>query len=173
MAAYASGYTSNMSQLENTLGGADGFSISAGLDSLNAALNDATVKPESIPYRQQIINESEALARRFNTLTESLHNQHKDMSDQRNAALNHANSLMENIAKVNKQLVEMQGTGGNPSQLMDERDKLIGELSQTIEIRTTEQPDGSVQVTLTSGQPLVMGTDHANSQPFQTLVTLT
>ncbi|HHF2871338.1 TPA: flagellar hook-associated protein FlgK [Vibrio diabolicus] len=159
MAAYASGYTSNMSQLENTLG-ADGFSISAGLDSLNAALNDATVKPESIPYRQQIINESEALARRFNTLTESLHNQHKDMSDQRNAALNHANSLMENIAKVNKQLVEMQGTGGNPSQLMDERDKLIGELSQTIEIRTTEQPDGSVQVTLTSGQPLVMGTDH-------------
>ncbi|MCV5664709.1 flagellar hook-associated protein FlgK, partial [Escherichia coli] len=65
-----------MSQLENTLG-ADGFSISAGLDSLNAALNDATVKPESIPYRQQIINESEALARRFNTLTESLYNQHK------------------------------------------------------------------------------------------------
>ncbi len=159
MAAYASGYTSNMSQLENTLG-ADGFSISAGLDSLNAALNDATVKPESIPYRQQIINESEALARRFNTLTESLYNQHKDMSDQRNAALNYANSLMENIAKVNKQLVEMQGTGGNPSQLMDERDRLIGELSQTIEIKTTQQHDGSVQVTLTSGQPLVMGTDH-------------
>ncbi|MDW2138146.1 flagellar basal body protein, partial [Vibrio sp. 2128(2023)] len=67
LAAYAAGYTSNMSQLENTLG-ADGFSISAGLDSLNAALNDATVKPESMPYRQQIINESEALARRFNTL---------------------------------------------------------------------------------------------------------
>ncbi|MCV5391389.1 flagellar hook-associated protein FlgK, partial [Escherichia coli] len=50
LAAYAAGYTSNMSQLENTLG-ADGFSISAGLDSLNAALNDATVKPESMPYR--------------------------------------------------------------------------------------------------------------------------
>ncbi len=82
LAAYAAGYTSNMSQLENTLG-ADGFSISAGLDSLNAALNDATVKPESMPYRQQIINESEALARRFNTLTQSLHNQHKDMNDQR------------------------------------------------------------------------------------------
>ncbi|MCV5752784.1 flagellar hook-associated protein FlgK, partial [Escherichia coli] len=99
-----------MSQLENTLG-ADGFSISAGLDSLNAALNDATVKPESMPYRQQIINESEALARRFNTLTQSLHNQHKDMNDQRTAALTHANSLMSNIAHVNKQIVEMQGTG--------------------------------------------------------------
>ncbi|EGQ8133695.1 flagellar hook-associated protein FlgK [Vibrio parahaemolyticus] len=158
LAAYAAGYTSNMSQLENTLG-ADGFSISAGLDSLNAALNDATVKPESMPYRQQIINESEALARRFNTLTQSLHNQHKDMNDQRTAALTHANSLMSNIAHVNKQIVEMQGTGGNPAQLMDTREKLIGELSQVIEVKTTDQPDGSMQVTLVSGQPLVMGSD--------------
>ncbi len=159
LASYSSGYTTAMSQLESTLG-ADGFSISAGLDSLNAALNDATVKPESIPYRQQIINESEALARRFNTLTESLHNQHKDMSEQRNAALNHANSLMTNIAHINKQIVEMQGTGGNPAQLMDTRDVLIGELSQIVEIKTTDQADGSMQVTLASGQPLVMGTDY-------------
>ncbi|AWB02388.1 flagellar hook-associated protein FlgK [Vibrio harveyi] len=159
LASYSSGYTTAMSQLESTLG-ADGFSISAGLDSLNAALNDATVKPESIPYRQQIINESEALARRFNTLTESLHNQHKDMSEQRNAALNHANSLMTNIAHINKQIVEMQGTGGNPAQLMDTRDVLIGELSQIVEIKTTGQADGSMQVTLASGQPLVMGTDY-------------
>ena len=39
---------------------------------------------------------------------------------------------------------------------MDERDKLIGELSQTIEIRTTEQPDGSVQVTLTNDSTVVI-----------------
>ncbi|PFG57722.1 flagellar hook-associated protein 1 FlgK [Vibrio sp. ES.051] len=159
LAAYASAYNSNMGQLENTLG-ADGFNISSGLDSLNAALNDATVKPESIPYRQQIINESEALARRFNTLTESLHNQQKDMSDQRNAAVEQGNSLMANIAQVNKQIVEMQGTGGNPAQLMDTRDSLIGELSQIVEIKTNDQPDGSTQVTLTSGQPLVMGSDY-------------
>lgn len=159
LASYASGYTTAMSQLENTFG-ADGFSISAGLDSLNAALNDATVKPESIPYRQQIINEAEALARRFNTLTDSLHNQHKDMSDQRSAVIDHANSLMVNIAQVNKQIVEMQGTGGNPAQLMDTRDVLIGDLSKIVEIKTTDQPDGSMQVTLASGHPLVMGADH-------------
>ncbi|MDF2152592.1 flagellar hook-associated protein FlgK [Vibrio sp. CAU 1672] len=158
MTAYAEGYTGSMSQLENTLG-ADGFSLSAGLDTLFAALNDATVKPESIPYRQQIINESEALARRFNTLTESLHHQHKDMSDQRTAAISHANSLVSNIAQVNKQIVEMQGTGGNPAHLMDSRDALIGELAKVVEVKTTDQPDGSLQVTLSSGQPLVMGAD--------------
>lgn len=158
MASYASGYTSAMSQLENTLS-ADGFSLSAGLDTLYAALNDATVKPESMPYRQQMINESEALARRFNTLTESLHNQHKDINDQRSAAVSHANSLMSNLAQVNKQIVEMQGTGGNPAQLIDTRDALIGELSQVVEVKTTDQSDGSIQVTLASGQPLVMGGD--------------
>ncbi len=106
-----------------------------------------------------MINESEALARRFNTLTESLHNQHKDVHDQRNAAISHANSLMSNIAEVNKQIVEMQGTGGNPAQLMDTRDALVGELSKVMEVKTTDQADGSIQVSLASGQPLVMGSD--------------
>ena len=158
--AYASRYSTNMSQLENTLG-ADGFSLSAGLDTLFSALNDATVKPESVPYRQQIINEAEALARRFNTLTESLSHQHKDMNDQRNAGIAHANSLMSNIADINKQIVETKGTGGNPAQLLDTCDNLIGELSKVVTIKTTNQADGSLQVTLSSGQPLVMGADAA------------
>ncbi|MCX9564784.1 flagellar hook-associated protein FlgK, partial [Vibrio cholerae] len=149
LASYASDYTNSMSKLENTLG-ADGLNISAGLDTLFSALNDATVKPESIPYRQQIINESEALARRFNSLSESMNNQHKNMNDQRMAAVKHANSLMVNIAKINKQITEMEGTGGNPAQLMDKRDELIGELSQVIEVKTTDQLDGSIQVTLAS-----------------------
>ncbi|MBY7823267.1 flagellar hook-associated protein FlgK [Vibrio fluvialis] len=159
VASYASRYTSSMSYLENTLG-ADGFSLSAGLDNLFAALHDATSKPESVPLRQQIINEAEALSRRFNTLTESMYNQHKDMNDQRTAAVAQANSVMANIAEVNKQIVELKGTGGNPAQLMDTRDALVGELAKIVEVKTTDQADGSMQVTLTSGQPLVMGSEH-------------
>ncbi|WP_394211794.1 flagellar hook-associated protein FlgK [Enterovibrio calviensis] len=155
-ASYAAGYTTSMGHLENTLG-ADGFSLSTGLDSMFAALNDATTKPESQPLRQQIINEAEALSRRFNALNDALHNQHKDMSDQRTAAVSHANSLLGNIAAVNQQIMEMKGAGGNSAQLLDTRDLLIGELSTVMEVKTTEQGDGTVQVTLASGQPLVMG----------------
>lgn len=159
-AAYSARNLTSMSQLENMLG-ADGFSLSAGLDTLFAALNDASIKPESIPLRQQIINESEALSRRFNTLTESLHAQHKDISDQRVAATEHANSLLSNIADVNQKIAEMAGTGGNSTQLLDARDELIGQLSEVIDIKTTSQPDGSLQVTLASGQPLVLGSEAA------------
>lgn len=158
--AYSSRYMENMSQLENMLG-ADGFSISAGLDTLYAALNDASVRPESAPLRQQIINEAEALSRRFNTLTTSLHEQHKALHDQRGAAIDQANNLLSNIAGINDQLVELSGTTGNPAQLQDARDKLIGELSQLMDVQTSEQPDGSLQLTLASGQPLVIGGDAA------------
>lgn len=157
--SYASHYTTNMSQMENTLG-ADGFSISAGLDSLYAALHDATSKPESVPLRQQIRNESEAIARRFNTLTQALYSQHKDMHDQRNAAVANANTLLINIADVNKQIAETSGTGGNPAQLLDKRDNLIHQLSELVEIKTSDQHDGTTQVTLVSGQPLVIGGEY-------------
>lgn len=161
--AYASRYTTNMSQIENTLG-ADGFSLSAGLDSLFAALHDASTKPESTPLRQQIINEAEALSRRFNTLTESLYNQHQDMSDQRSAAVSQVNSLLSNIADINQQIVELQGTGGNPAQLMDTRDALVGDLSQMVEVKTTNQANGSMQISLSNGQPLVMGSESGTLQ---------
>lgn len=163
IASYAERYTTNFSQLENTLK-ADGFSISTGLDKFFNALNDASVTPDSTPLRQQIINEAEALSRRFNTLTESLYNQHKEMSDQRTATVNHANSLMVNIADINNQVVEMRGTDGNPAQLLDERDHLIGELSNLIEVKTTKQADGSLQLSLSSGQPLVIGGDAGEIQ---------
>lgn len=161
--AHAENYSSNFEQLENTLG-ADGFSISAGLDSLFAALHDATVKPESLPLRQQIINESEALARRFNMLSETLYNQHRDLSEQRTSEISHANSLLVNIADVNKRIVEMQGAGGNPAQLMDTRDLLLTQLSQEVEIRTTTQSNGGIQVSLVTGQPLVIGGDYGQLQ---------
>lgn len=158
-ASYASHYTTNMSQMENTLG-ADGFSISSGLDSLYAALHDATSKPESIPLRQQIRNEAEAISRRFNTLNQALYSQHKDMHDQRNAAVANANTLLVNIADINKQIAESSGTGGNPAQLLDKRDELINQLSELIEIKTSDQHDGTTQVTLVSGQPLVIGGEY-------------
>lgn len=158
-ASYASRYTSNMNHLENTLS-ADGLNLSSGFDALFASLNDATVKPESIPYRQQIISEAEALSLRFNTLSDSLYNQLKNVDDQRNAAINHANTLLSNIADLNKQIVELQGTGGNPANLLDNRDMLINELSGVVEVKTTRQADGGIQVSLASGQPLVMGSEH-------------
>jgi flagellar hook-associated protein 1 FlgK len=158
--AFSDSFSANMSQLENMFS-SDAFSISNGLDDFYAALNDASVEPESLPLRQQVLNESDALSKRFSTLSESLLSQHRDLSGQRSAVIGQANGLLGNIADVNRKLAEMQSSGGNPSQLQDERDKLIGELSSLVDIRITEQQNGSLQVTLATGQPLVLGEDAA------------
>lgn len=139
ISSYASGYNDSLSQLENTLK-ADGFDLSAGFDSLFAALHSATTKPESVSLRQQITSEAEAISRRFNTLTQTLQHQHKDLNDQRNAAVAQANSLLVNIAEVNQKITEANGVGGNPSQLLDTRDKLIGELVKLLKSEPLIRP---------------------------------
>lgn len=154
--AFSENFSSNMGELE-TLLNSDSFSISAGLDDFYAALNDASVQPDSTPLRQQIINEADALTHRFNTLSESLLSQHRNLHEQLNHSVANMNGLLTNIASVNNKLIEMRNSDSNTAPLEDEREHLIEQLSSLTDIRTSEQSDGSLQVTLASGQPLVLG----------------
>ena len=51
----------------------------------------------------------------------------------------------------------VKGTGHEPNDLLDQRDRLIDELSTHLNVSTVQQTDGSVNVFVGSGQNLVVG----------------
>lgn len=134
-----------------------GSSISAGLDQFFAALSEASATPGSIALRQQIISEAGNLAQRFNGLSSNIDAQVKALQEQRTAMATEINGLTENIALLNKKIVETESVKGDSTALRDHRESLIGELSQFAKLRVNETPDGSVSVALANGQPLVAG----------------
>ena len=111
----------------------------------------------SIALRQQIISESGNLAQRFNGLSSNIDAQIKALQEQRTAMATEINGLTENIALLNKKIVETESVKGDSTALRDHRESLIGELSQFAKLRVNETPDGSVSVALANGQPLVAG----------------
>lgn len=134
-----------------------GSSISAGLDQFFAALSEASATPGSIALRQQIISEAGNLAQRFNGLSSNIDAQVKALQEQRTAMATEINGLTENIALLNKKIVETESVKGDSTALRDHRESLIGELSQFAKLRVNEVADGSVSVALANGQPLVAG----------------
>lgn len=145
-----------MTQLEQVMSD-DSSGINSGLDDFFGALNAASVDPTSSPLRQQVLTTADALAQRFNSLSQVLANQRVAVTQQRATTVTQINSLSADIASLNKQITAVQGTDANPSGLIDARDQKIDALASLVALQVINQPDGTVSVTLRGGQPLVVG----------------
>lgn len=135
----------------------DGSSISVGLDQFFAALSEASATPNSIALRQQVMAEAGNMAQRFNGLSSNLNAQVLALQEQRSAMTAEINGLTDNIAKLNKKIVETEAVKGDTTALRDHRDTLVAGLSKFASIRVNETPDGGLNVSLSNGQPLVSG----------------
>ncbi|HTD04145.1 flagellar hook-associated protein FlgK [Undibacterium sp.] len=145
-----------LTQLEQVMGD-DASSISSGLDDFFKALNAVSVDPTSTPLRQQVITTANSMAQRVNSINNVMSNQRLSVQQQRTATVPQINVLSQNIATLNQKIASAQSTGTNTSALMDARDQAIDSLAGLVGVEVIDQPDGSRNVSLRSGQPLVLG----------------
>ena len=145
-----------LTQLERIMGD-EGSSISKGIDSFFTALNATAVDPTSTPLRQQIITSADAMAQNFNSIANVMNNQLLSLNQQRAAIVPQANTALQNIASLNQRIATSTAAGTNVSAMIDARDQLIDGLASQMAIEVNNQADGSISISLKSGQPLVIG----------------
>ncbi|MET0210620.1 MAG: flagellar hook-associated protein FlgK, partial [Burkholderiaceae bacterium] len=146
-----------MTQLEQVMAD-DQSNLSSGIDSFFAALNAvAGVDPTSTPLRQQVVTTGTLLAQRFNSLNNVYNAQMQSVRQQRSAVVDSANSAIATIASLNTQIANANASGTNASGLIDTRDQAIDSLAGQLALEVSDQPDGTRNVSLKSGQSLVLG----------------
>lgn len=143
-------------QLEQVMGDAGG-GLSASLDNFFAAMSAASVEPASSPLRQQIIEQAKALGQSIGNLAQIISNQKAAVVQQRDVAVDQVNSHVRDIATLNAKIIHAHGAGLNTSALQDQRDARVDDLSKLVGLQTLTQPDGSINLSLRGGQPLVVG----------------
>ncbi|MEK6349367.1 MAG: flagellar hook-associated protein FlgK [Burkholderia sp.] len=147
---------SYFAQLEQVMSLEDG-SVKSGLDGLFAALDEASVDPTSAPLRQQVITSADGFAKSINGLLQTQRRQLDTLRQQAGATAQQINALSGSVADLNRRVAERQASGDVPSELIDQRDQALDTLAGLADIRTLRQPDGSIDVALAAGQPLVAG----------------
>jgi len=146
-----------LTQLEQVMGD-DGSNLSSGVDQFFAALNAvAGVDPTSTPLRQQVVSAGNLLAQRFNSLNNVFTAQLQSVRQQRSAVVDSANASIASIASLNAQIANANATGSNASNLIDARDQAIDSLASQMALEVSDQPDGTRDVSLKTGQALVLG----------------
>ncbi|WP_137175213.1 flagellar hook-associated protein FlgK [Massilia sp. HP4] len=148
-----------LTQLESVMGDSSA-SLSAGIDDFFKAINAVAGDPGSTPLRQQVLTAANLMAERFNGLNNVYNTQLTSVRQQRSALVDSANVDIATIARLNKQISETQAGGVSASSLIDARDQAIDDLSSKMALEVSDNGDGTRDVSLKSGQALVIGSMH-------------
>jgi flagellar hook-associated protein 1 len=153
-------YASNAERLNNMFGdSANGLSptLQRFVNSFQAVAN----APTSIPARQVLLSEANTLQQRLQFFNSRLDEIGNEINSRIRGEVAEVNSIAQGIARLNNEITAgIARTGGQPpNDLLDQRDRLLDELSQKISVNAVRQDGGTVNVFVGSGQPLVLGAD--------------
>ncbi len=145
-------YTSQIDNLFGTTAGG----LTTALQNYYNAWSAVADNPTSTAARQALLGDATALANNFNTTSTQLNNLNTDVNTRITSDVQQINSISAQISNLNQQIVVSTGTGQAPNALLDQRDLLVSNLSQLAGVTTTSNSDGSINVFVGSGQPLVL-----------------
>ncbi|MCG5497233.1 flagellar hook-associated protein FlgK [Ectothiorhodospira variabilis] len=131
--------------------------LSPGLQQFFSATQELANDPTSSANRTVLISEAESLVDRFKFLDQRLKDQQTIVDGQIGSGVDEVNGYADSIAKLNQQIVAAQGRGQPPNDLLDKRDQMVLEMSRFVDVRTTIQDDGSMNVFIGRGQGVVLG----------------
>ncbi len=123
------------------------------------ALQDVANNPTSIPARQVLISETATLSERFQSFDQRFENLNDSVNNQLIVTTAEVSSIASSIAELNKNIVLQRSLAGGqpPNSLLDQRDRLVNQLSELVSVNTNESSDGSLSVFIGNGQTLVLG----------------
>jgi flagellar hook-associated protein 1 FlgK len=157
-AAQLDAYSGEIQQIDNLLADPSA-GLSPALQAFFRGVADVAANPASIPSRQSMLSAATALTTRLQSLDSRLAEVREGVNSQLTSAIGEINSIAGRIASLNNRIVLAQSAGQNtpPNDLLDQRDRLLGELNKLVRTATSVQDDGSINVFVGNGQPMVVG----------------
>lgn len=158
-------YASGLNTVDKLLS-SDDTSIASSLNSFFSSMQSAVQNTTSIANRRELLTQLESMVDRFNTLNYNINNELTDINNRVNDSASTINDLVESIYNINRQIRGLVGDGGNLQndtalQMMDERDRLVNQLSEYVDVSVTNESDGSYSLYLGNGQLLVNAETYA------------
>ncbi|WP_447554865.1 flagellar hook-associated protein FlgK [Vreelandella sp. EE22] len=151
-------YSNQMTQIDNLL--AD---RSAGLSPLMqgffSSLEVLAESPSDPAARQGVLGTANTLSAQFRSFDGYLQDMQSNINSQIRDEVTQINNTVEQIADFNKEIsLARARTGEAPNGLLNQRDQLVSELNERMDLRLNVQDGKTYNLSLPNGQPLVTGT---------------
>lgn len=147
----------SLAPVESALQGSENGGLQNALSSFFGAFRDLEANPNSVPLRSIVAQKGTALANAFQSTRSKLDDIRRGTDEQLRSTVEQVNGLTQKVADLNNKIRSAESTGGDASMLRDQRGELVNQISELTGARSTENSDGTINLTIGEGRPLVSG----------------
>lgn len=164
--------SSYFERVQDLVGSLDGnSSLGARVSSAMSALTQLSVDPASAARRNSAIAAVTAALSAISGMASNIQALRQDANTQLTTGVGTVNSLIARIYELNGRIKTAISQGDTSTGLLDQRDMAITELSKFLDIRTYEQGDGRIYVSLADGTSIVSDLSSELRYPGPSAVT--
>ena len=143
-------------RLESIFNDTRGMGLETTLNEFFNALNDVAGDPQGLPSRFALMAKAEALSDRINSIDMRIRDEIGIIESNISSTVDTINDLTARIGEINGRIAALESFG-EANELRDQRDFLILELSQNIDIFVIEDEAGFSNIMTTRGTSLLLG----------------
>jgi flagellar hook-associated protein 1 FlgK len=136
--------------------GDDASGIGAAITGFFTANASLASTPTDTTARQAVYTAAQTLTSAIGAVSNQLTNQTSALNQQVVTSVNQLNGLVSQVAALNKQ-ISQQNAGDDTNTLQDQRDQLITQVSQLVDVNQITNSNGSISLALANGTSLVSG----------------
>lgn len=155
-AARANAEVGGLENIESAVEGADTYTA---IVKFEGTLQQLAADPTNTSLRAAVTEQARTMANSFNIASQGLDSVRDGLQFEAGDGVDQVNKLAQELARVNLRLARASDASSDQTQLLDQRDSLLQQLSNYTDIKTTISSDQTVEVTLggTPGISLVTG----------------
>jgi flagellar hook-associated protein 1 len=165
---------------QNALAQVEGILNEPSTDGINTTMQnffdtaqELSIHPESLPVRSEFMQQATDMVTVFQQQAQQLVDLRKTLvgdpldansfaTSQLGITANDINNKLASIVKINQNIVTVKASGAQPNDLLDQRDKLLDDLSKLVNIDVKSYDNGQIDVSI-AGQNVIRGVDQTDS----------
>nr|WP_303854919.1 flagellar hook-associated protein FlgK [Salinicola salarius] len=150
-------YQSQVNQIDDLLADSDS-GLTTLMQNFFSSLEDLTGAPSDAAAREGVLGSARSMVAQFRAYDGYLSDMREGINGQIGDVVTQVNDLSDQIADLNKQVTLARARSGEePNALLDQRDKLVSDLGELVDVNVQVQDGSTYQVSLSNGTPLVAG----------------
>ena len=133
----------------------DANSLDTLMQGFSKSVEALAVSPEDYATRAGTVSAAQNLAQQLNTLSTTIQDLRQETENQISAEVDTLNQSLQSLQQINQRLSDYSLDEGSRLSVLDQRDRLVGRISEIVDARATYRSDGTVALMTKAGLGLL------------------